>query len=103
MFKKHASSVIYLEKDVDDESAAIGGIAKKIAKEVNGINHDKDTYKGKIDFEIASDDSSPILSFLLSEISPVPKRSLPSLLIGKIVTSSVCNKPTTLLAHMTSS
>ena len=60
------------------------------------IRHGKGKYKSRIDFDIDSEDSSPTLSFLLSEISSTLRQSLLSLLIQNIVTSSVCNRSTIL-------
>ena len=81
MFKSHASSLMYMETEDDDDPISIAKIAKKIAQEVKEIHHAKGKYKSKIDFDIASEDSSPTLSFLLSEISSTLRQSLPSLLI----------------------
>ena len=96
MFKSHASSLMYMETEDDDDPISVAKIAKKIAQEVKEIDREKGKYRSEIDFDIASEDSSPTLSFLLSEISSTLRQSLPSLLIQNIVTSSVCNRSTTL-------
>ena len=87
MFKSHASSLMYMEAEDDDDPISVAKIAKKIAQEVKEIHHAKGKYKSKIDFDIASEDSCPTLSFLLSEISSTLRQSLPSLLIQNIVTN----------------
>ena len=95
MFKCYASSLMYMETEDDDDPISVAKIAKKIAQEVKEIHHEKGKYKSKVYFDIASEDSCPTLLFLLSEISTL-RQSLPSLLIQNIVTSSVCNRTTTL-------
>ena len=90
MFKSPASSFMHMETE------DVAKIAKKIAQEVKEIYHAKGKYKSKIDFDIDSEDSSPTLSFLLSEISSTLRQPLPSLLIQNIVTSSVRNRSTIL-------
>ena len=96
MFKSPASSLMYMETEDDDDPISVARIAKKIAQDVKEIHHAKGKYKSRINFDIDSEDSSPTLSFLLSEISSTLRQPLPSLLIQNIVTSSVCNRSTIL-------
>ena len=41
MFKSHASSLMYMETEDDDDPISVAKIAKKIAQEVKEVRHEK--------------------------------------------------------------
>ena len=48
MFKSHASSLMYMETEDDDDPISVAKIAKKIAQEVKEVHHEKGKYKVKL-------------------------------------------------------
>ena len=92
IFRKYASTVIRIQEDETEiakmQEKKVADVAKTIAEEIKSIEHDKTTYKKGINIGIAMEEVRPTLSQLLSYISPRLKEcSLPSIMIGNIVTS----------------
>ena len=102
IFRKYASTVIRIQEDENEiakmQEKKVADVAKTIAEEIKSIEHDKTTYKKGINIGIVMEDASPTLSQLLSYISPRLKEcSLPSIMIGNIVTSQSQRRNTHLL------
>ena len=97
MFKGHACSVIRIDKGDDDNLEVVRNIAKKIRHEVKSMELDRTKYNRRIDADVASEEFSPTLAFLISEIDPALSFSeLPAILVGNIITNIIRKMPTTL-------
>ena len=97
VFKSKASSILHIQMLEDEDEGNLQSIAKKIVSEIKSIFYDKDEYQSKIDLTSCQQDVSPSLAKLLSYVSPhLSDNSLPSILIGNIVTSMASNRYTSL-------
>lgn len=93
-FRSKAGSSLRLVDDDEDES--LEKIAKVIVKESKQLKTDKRTYETRIDVSKAVESCSDTALELLGLISTKFESSLPSVLIGNIITCMVTNQPTTL-------
>ena len=96
VFRTRASQLVQLVEEPDGDFQADKSVAKQILTESKAINLDTKSYCTRINNGIACAESSGALLFLLSEISPKLSGSLLALLIGKMVTNAVTNRPTKL-------
>ena len=100
LFRGKASSIFRID-DIDEDEADIKKVAKVIEKEIKQIPVNKNLYEKRINKEIALKDVSETLSQLLSSISSkLSNNSLPSILIGNIVTSVYSRRATNLLIDL---
>ena len=104
-FRKHASSIIRLQEDDDEkaknEEKMIQYIGKKIFEEVKAITVDRTVYSKRINRDIALGDVSSTFLQLLSSISPkFSVCSLPSIMIGNMLTAHVMGRATHLLTAL---
>lgn len=89
-FKATAAKMFHMiPDDTDDMCDVIEKVSKKIKTEINNIEVDKKNYHGHLDRDICSYFQSNTLNDILSRISGKLNESLPSLLIGNIITSVV--------------
>ena len=70
-------------------------VAKHIRKDCSNIEYQRHTYNTKISIEIADESVSNTLQQLLQKLS-LEEQSLPSLLVGNIITSAIPKHPTAL-------
>ena len=91
-----------LESDGIENNEAVKKVASLIVSEVKEMDKRKDSYRSRISIQIAKEKVSPTLSQLLSHISPkeLKEESLPSILIGNIITSRIQNQFTDLLLDL---
>ena len=93
VFKSKASSILRIQMLEDEDDGNLQAIAKNIVSEIKNILYDKDEYQSKIDLTSCQQDVSPSLAKLLSYVpSHLSDNSLPSVLIGNIVTSMASNR-----------
>lgn len=81
-------------EDSEDPDKPTESLARKIHKESMEIPHDSTQYRSQIDKTVAAQYISKSLAYLLAKIHPGLDNTLPSLLVGNIV-SSVVNHYTT--------
>ena len=103
--RKHTASIIRLQEDDNEvaknEEKMIDRVAKKILSEVRVTNSDRTLYRKRINIDIALEDVRPTLRQLLSYISPyLSLCSLPSIMIGNMVTAQVLGRTTHLLTSL---
>ena len=97
VFKSKASSILRIQMLENEDEGNLQAIAKKIVSEIKIVLYDKDEYQSKIDLTSCRQDVSPSLAKLLSYVSShLSDNSLPSVLIGNIVTSMASNRYTSL-------
>ena len=84
------------DQQEDDTDIAVNKLKKKICQEVNGIIVDRNNYKAHLDYDSASIFASSTLLNLLSCLSPKLDNTLPTVLMGNIITSVLTNHPTQL-------
>ena len=98
-FSNSAGSVLRVMKD-DSEDAdlenCIQKVSKQIIKDCKNITYDKTMYSVHIDRNSAADSSSATFQVLLKNISPALDKTLPALLMGNMVTSTLRRHPTDL-------
>ena len=95
IFRNQASKHMRLvDNEEDDIETALGRVAKTITKEAVHLKRDQSTYETRICLDDVLADSSPTLLSLLSRLSPKFESTLPTAMIGNMVTSAVTNKPT---------
>ena len=98
VFRSDASTVWNLvsDSDEDQQEASIESLSETIVNKIKQIEYDQSRY----DIRITKDDMSKYVSKtlmdLLAAMSDSLNNSLPTLLIGNIVTSVLSNKPTNL-------
>ena len=79
----------------DEDEGNLQAIATEVVSEIKSILYDKDEYQSKINLTSCQQDVSPSLAKLLSYVSRhLSDNSLPSVLIGNIVTSMASNRYT---------
>ena len=90
--------------DADDMYDMIEKVSKKIETEISNIEIDRKIYYNHVDRDVCLHFQSNTLNDLLSKINVKLDKSLPSLLIGNIVTSIIKNVATplqiTLAVHL---
>ena len=98
VFNNDATKVSSLLKVRDDDQEELTSIENlsKIVSEVKEIKFDYSHYDIRITEEDMSKYVSPTLTDLLAAMTDNLKTTLPALLIGNIVTSALCSKPTSL-------
>ena len=97
VFKATAGKMFQMiPDDADDMYDIIEKVSKKIKTEISNIEIEKKTYYNRVDRDICLHFQSNTLNDLLSKINVKLDKSLPSLLIGNIVTSIIKNVPTPL-------
>ena len=98
VFRKSASTLLYLVNDSDEDELSIltDKLAKTITSEVRDISVDKSRYNVRITKEDISKSVSLTLMDLLGKLSAHMDYTLPALLIGNIGTGIICNNPTNL-------
>lgn len=96
-FKDNTNATLKMIKDEEEDNidAALDMIAKHINEECSNIEYHSHTYRTKISKDIAAESSSYTLQQLLSRLS-LDEQSLPSLLIGNMITSAIKKHPTPL-------
>lgn len=96
IFKNQASKILFVQKD--DDNIETKNVAKKITQEIKNLSNDKNVYYTTINIQRAKSEVSPTLSKLLSEIcgESLFETSLPSILIGNMITSCVAKRHTSL-------
>ena len=96
-FRSKAFNVLKLvSNEEDDHDAAISKVAKLIVVESNTLKQDKSKYRTRATFENTIDDVSPTLQHLMSLVSKKLDSTLPSAMIGNVITSMVTNTYTSL-------
>ena len=109
MLKSLASSLLGIdesattvESDGIELNEALKKVSSSIVSEIKEMDKNMDSYRSRINIQIAKEKVSSTLSELLSQISPkkLTEESLPSLLIGNMITSLVQNKFTDLLLDL---
>ena len=90
LFQKRASDLLRVVEE--DDEYMVSAVAKKIAKELQTLPHNKNIYKTQIDASIALEDVSPTLLTLQSSISAILKSTLPAIVIGNVIMSVIWNK-----------
>ena len=80
----------------NDITHHIKKVAKQVQQECELMNMDMESYNMNCTFDQAQEQSSPVLVKLLSAISPKLEGTLPAVMIGNVVTGTVCSKPTDL-------
>ena len=97
VFRDQASTTLRIVNDDsgEDVSFSVQRVAKAIKKEISHIEVDKGCYKPKLNQETATKATSPTLLDFLCELSPKLDSTVPALMIGNIVTSSLrsCTTP----------
>jgi hypothetical protein len=97
-FRDNTVATLKMTKDDgedDNLEAALDVVAKQIKKECSEIAYQRHTYSTKISKELSAEYSSDTLLRLLGKLS-LDEDSLPSLLIGNIITSGLTKHPTPL-------
>ena len=97
-FRTYSAHILKIVSDdeTDDVQRATKTLSKQIIAECRDTPSDSRMYASSIDKELAASATSTTLQELLSAISPNLAYTLPSLLIGNIVTSIVTNRTTDL-------
>ena len=97
-FKSTAAQLLKIIPDMgdDDTEQAIHRVKTKICKETKAIPIDRKNYDIRIDNDAASKAISKTLLDLLAKISPKLDHTLPALMIGSIISSTLQNYPTSL-------
>ena len=85
-----------MSNEEDDHDAAISKVAKLIVVESKTLKQDKSKYRTRATFENTIDDVSPTLQHLMSLVSKKLDSTLPSAMIGNVITSMVTNTYTSL-------
>ena len=97
IFRSQASSVLKVATDEEDDlDIALSKVAKKIKTEVKDIPAEKRHYNTTVSSDIAIESVSPTALKLLTKLSPKLNRTLPAILIGCMITSTLHNHPTDL-------
>ncbi len=96
VFRSRASQLVKLVEETDVDSKSLKSIAQQVIHETREIVSDTSSYSTTINQDIARDQCSETLLSLLSQISPKLDGTLPALLIGNMITSTVKNTATTL-------
>jgi len=98
VFRSKASCSLRLTaKEEDDEiDIAIETVAKRIQDECKGLAASKRHYNARIDMQEALSSVCPTLLSLLAKLSNKLERTMPTALIGNIVTSLLTNSTTPL-------
>ena len=94
-FLDRVCDVLQVVEDEEDD-VSIGRVAKQILKETRKLAPDKASYSTRIDTVKAAGEVSSTLKCLLPSISDKLDLTLPSILIGNIITSIINNQPTSL-------
>ena len=97
-FRDSALATLKMIKDNNEEDnldAALNVVVKHIRKECSDMEYQRRTYSTKISKDIANKSVPDTLQQLLSKLS-FDEQSLPSLLIGNIITSAIKKHPTSL-------
>ena len=107
VFRCHANVALRIqeipqEEEYTNQEDQLRTIAKSIESEIKVIARKKKVYKRRIDIKSASEDVSPTFSKLLSMIDPkeLNTESLPSILLGNIVTSVAAKRFTQLTVSL---
>ena len=95
IFRSKASDVLRLVDDEEDDlDAAVTKVSNKIVQDVKAIPMDKANYNTQINSELAIENVSETVLDILANISTKLNKTLPSILIGSIITSVLRNQPT---------
>ena len=95
IFRSKAPDLLRFVDDVEDDlDAAVAKVSNKIVQEVKAIPMDKANYNTQINSELAIENVSETVLDILANISTKLNKTLPSLLIGSIITSVLRNQPT---------
>lgn len=97
-FRDNTSATLKMIKDENEDDnleAALDLVAKHVKKECSELKYHHQTYSTKISKEIADESASYTMQRLLDRLS-LAEQSLPSLLIGNIITSAIKKSPTPL-------
>ena len=84
------------DSEDDDTDIAVNKLKRKICQEVKGISPDKNKCSTRLSYDNASNDVSSTVMNLLARLSPKLDNTLPTLLIGNIITSTLTAYPTQL-------
>ena len=97
LFASYPAASFKLTKDEEEDNIdrAIEVLAREIKKECSNLNYARHAYKVQISKDIAGEDVANTIETLLTKLS-LPAHSLPSLLIGNMITSAVNKHPTPL-------
>ena len=97
-FKDNATATLKIIKDdddVDNLDAALDVVAKRIRHDISEMDYKHQKYTTHISKEIADEQVAPSLQWLLGKLS-LEEQSLPSILIGNMITSAIKKHPTPL-------
>jgi hypothetical protein len=98
IFRSAASKTLRLVNDdeEDERDIVLSKVGKLIRKEVRAIQIDREHYDISIDKQLVKESVSDSLLALLDRVLPKLDGTLPSLLIGSIVTNAGTSRPTPL-------
>ena len=97
-FRDNTIATMKMVRDDDEDDnleAALNVVAKHIKKECLEMDFDHHTYQTKISRDTAEESTSDTLQQLLGKLS-LDEHSLPSILIGNIISSTITKHPTPL-------
>ena len=97
VFKTQANHILRIQEVDDEDEIHVQAVAKSIVKEIKEMTFNKNVYQAKLDLISSQQDVSCTLSKLLRYVSPqLTELSLPSLLVGNLITSVVAKRYTSL-------
>ena len=89
-FKSTAAKLFHMTPDdTDDMQEMIDMVSKKIKTEINNIEIDRKSYCGHVNKDICLYYQSNTLDDILTKVNKKLNQSLPALLIGNIITSTI--------------
>ena len=101
-FKPNAAKALHIVSDETDyDDAAIEKVAKKIAKEIDDIEIDRNSYQTHLNREMCSNHASDTVLDLLSRLGKKMSHTLPAIMIGNMITSTMKNLATPLQIGLT--
>ena len=94
-FRDRVCEILHVVED-DEEDVSIQKVGKQIFQETKKLAPDKSSYNTRISRMSAAQDISSTCKKLLASVSEKLDSTLPSLLIGNIITGIINNQPTSL-------
>ena len=95
LFHNRASELVQLV-EYEEDDVSVGRLAKRIVTESKELAPTMNTYQTWMSKGIAAEAASPTLMKILSFISKDFDSTMPTLLIGNMITSVITNQPTAL-------
>ena len=94
VLRSAASCALKVVDDGENDNVLVEKVAKQIAQESKNLPRENDVYSTSINLESWFAEVSPTLCLLLTSISKKLNMTLPSAMIGNMITCAVTNRPT---------